>query len=108
MRYATAVSMRAQATYLLGLQSATHTISGNCAMPSAETVLVSMEFTTVSRSHECDVNKSHHLETGMASLTIRDDDGQRHLCLECAKALLVQGVAHLELLLEGATRLADI
>ena len=76
-------------------------------MRRAESVLVSMEFTLASRSHRCGYDKRHRIDAGAARLTIRDDDEEHHYCVQCAKALLVQGADQLQMLLEGTKRLAD-
>jgi len=77
-------------------------------MPRAESILVSMEFTTAGGSHECGHNEVHRIERGSVRLTIRDEDDEHHLCLQCAKFLLVQGAEQLRFLLTGADRLSNI
>ncbi len=77
-------------------------------MSRAELILVSMEFTTASRSHGCGYNGGHRIERGTARLTIRDEHDEHHLCLQCARTFLVQGAEQLRLLLDGADRLSNI
>ena len=64
-------------------------------MPLAESILVSMEFTTANCSHECGYNGGHRIE-------------RRAARLRCAKRFLVQGAEQLRLLLAGADRLSNI
>jgi hypothetical protein len=77
-------------------------------MPHVESVLVQMEFATVSRSLECGNNKAHRLEPGKACLVVRAGRGERRYCIECARAFLTQASDRLESLLAGANRLARI
>jgi len=77
-------------------------------MPRPESILVPMEFTMTSHSHQCGHNRGHRIETGMARLTIREDNKEHHLCLQCAQSFLAQGAEQLRTLLAGAQRLSDI
>lgn len=75
-------------------------------MARPRSLIVSMEITTVGRSHDCRYNKSHRLEKGDRRLTVRSNGDMHHYCFACAKVFLANGVERLQELLaefEGST-----
>lgn len=71
-------------------------------MARPKSLIVSMEWTTVSRSHNCRSNKRHRLEKGDRRLTIKQNGDEKHYCVNCAKLFLVEDIKRLELLLATA------
>ena len=86
--------------------------SSTCITPDRseppESFLMPMEFTTADLGHPCGYKKGHWLDAGMARLTVRSDSAEHHYCLECAKALLIQGAEQLRLLIAGSNLLSGV
>jgi len=68
-------------------------------MARPKSLIVSMELTTVARSHDCRYNKNHRLQKGDRRLTVRSDGDEHHYCLQCAKIFLVKDVERLRAIL---------
>lgn len=71
-------------------------------MARHKSLIVSMEWTTVSRSHNCRSNKNHRLEKGDRRLTVKQNGDDRHYCQNCAKLFLSEDIKRLQQLLATA------
>lgn len=71
-------------------------------MPRPRSLIVSMEWTSAGRAHDCRYNKNHRLEKGQRRLTIKSDGDEHHYCVACAKTFLAADIKRLQTLLEQA------
>jgi hypothetical protein len=67
-----------------------------------KSLILSMEWTTAGRAHDCRYNKNHRIEKGQRRLTVMVDGDEHHYCVACAKRFLATDIQHLQRLLKLA------